>query len=156
MMGSILIMLKIIAALWILIMCVLLFINYNNFKRAKSLEKQGKYKEACYAYASTILRGFFGLQYCKKSIRYLWQLHGPFHYESSHKGSGKGTISQEMDMAGHSATIAIIEEAISDKSSSEKKTPRDIWKALILGLIIGATISLLFILFGILIISLGK
>jgi hypothetical protein len=149
-------MLKIIAALWMLILCVLLFVNYNNFKRAKSLEKRGKYKEACFAYANTILRGFFGIQYCKKSIRYLWQLHGPFHYEGASHDSGREGILQEGGVAGQSATIAIIEEAISDTPDTEKKTPRDIWKALILGLIIGATISLLFISLGVLIISFGK
>lgn len=92
--------------------------HIKNFKKAEFLEKQGKYKEAIYSYATTILTGTFKKKLCASKIRELSQKYGPFQYDDILKKELEeqgGETPEQCSRAGHEITVGIIKEAINNK-----------------------------------------
>ena len=85
------------------------------FNKGTKLEKEGKYKEACYEYGISILSGGIINQYkVKNRIKYLWENYGPFDYDQDIKDyiSIHGDTPERCSEAGHQAVISIINESI--------------------------------------------
>ncbi len=92
-----------------------LWIHVKNFNKAKSLENEGKYKDAIYNYATAILTGSFWKNTCYKKIKQLSQKYGPFNFdeilekELKEQGKAPGT---ECIESGHAETVKLINEII--------------------------------------------
>lgn len=76
------------------------------YKRAKSLEEDGKYKEACYEYAKMIADACGSMSYQKDSaekIQYIWQKYGPFDYSDI-----RATLKSKSKISFHDSLEAVI------------------------------------------------
>lgn len=86
--------------------------------KARKLEKEEKYKEACYAYAIVLLSGVLvGEEKIRSKIKKLWSQYGPFDFSEELKKEIEkhGDTAEHCAEAGHAATISIIQE-ITNKS----------------------------------------
>lgn len=87
--------------------------------KAKKLEKEGKYKEACYAYAIVLLNGTLIVKKeIKDKIKNLWFTYGPFDFDEELKKEldKHGDTPEHCAEAGHAATMSIIREIIGESS----------------------------------------
>jgi len=90
-------------------------VGHNNYFKAQKLEKQGKYKEACYAYAVAILNGgIVNEKDVKAKIKQLWSQYGPFDYDEDLRKeiAEHGDTPQRCAEAGNAAVVSIIKESI--------------------------------------------
>ncbi len=90
------------------------FSGHNKYFKAKKLEKEEKYKEACFYYAIAILNGsVFNEKLVRNRIKSLWNQYGPFNYESDlEEELKKPNVDTADEKAGHAAVISIIRESI--------------------------------------------
>jgi len=103
----------------ILILIILGIIQFwthiTNFKRAKFLEQDRKYKDAIYYYATTTLTGPFWKNICYKKIKQLSQEYGPFNFdeilEKELKEQGKAPGAECIE-SGHAETVKAINDII--------------------------------------------
>ena len=91
-----------------------IFSGHNKYSKAKELEKDKKYKEACYYYAIAILNGaVLNEKPLRNKIKILWNQYGPFDYEGDLKKElEKPDVDAADEKAGHAATMSIINESI--------------------------------------------
>ena len=90
-------------------------LGYGNYANAQKLEKEGKYKEACYQYAVAILNGgILDRRQVKNKIKQIWQQHGPFDYAEDLKNSIEkyGDTPERCAEAGHAVVMSIIKESL--------------------------------------------
>lgn len=95
--------------------------GHGSYQKAKKLETQGKYKEACYEYAVAILNGtFFHEKPIRDKIKNLWLQYGPFNYEEDFKKelAKHGDTKERCAEAGHAAVLSIINESINSVVSA--------------------------------------
>lgn len=87
--------------------------------KAKKLEKESRYKEACYAYAIALLNGVLvGEKEIRVKIKKLWSTYGPFDFDEELKKEldKHGDTPERCAEAGHAATMSIIREIIGESS----------------------------------------
>ena len=83
--------------------------------KAKRLEKEGKYKEACYEYAIVLLNGVLvGGKEIRDKIKTLWFKYGPFDFNDELKKEidKHGDTAEHCAEAEHAATVSIIQEIV--------------------------------------------
>jgi len=80
--------------------------------KAKELENEKKYKEACYTYATAVLGGALPRAELINKIKSLWDQFGPFDYSDIEKTYEQHDTKEGCGAAGHVATMSIIEEAV--------------------------------------------
>jgi hypothetical protein len=85
----------------------------SRLKEAKALESEGRFKDACYAYAAALHLGARDRALCARKIAQLWLDHGPFDFSDIAK-----RYEEEKDpcgLAGHEAAMAKMKRIIEDK-----------------------------------------
>jgi len=86
----------------------------RRYIKAIKLEKEGKYKEACYEYAVILLNGaVINERKIRNRIKYLWEEYGPFDYgEDLKRELAKPGVDKNCEEAGHAAVMSLIKESI--------------------------------------------
>ena len=90
-------------------------IGHFRCTKARKLEANGQYKEACFNYAVAILNGgIINDNAIKAKIKYLWFRYGPFNYEQDliNDIAIHGATAEKCDAAGHVLIMSIINESI--------------------------------------------
>ena len=90
-------------------------IGHIKCTRARKLEANGQYKEACFNYAVAILNGgIINENSIKDKIKYLWVRHGPFNYEQDliNDIAIHGETAEQCNSVGHVLIMSIINESI--------------------------------------------
>jgi hypothetical protein len=79
-------------------------------KEAKEFESEGRFKDACYAYAAALHLGTRDRAMCTEKVAYLWHSHGPFDFSDIEK-----QYEEQRDvcgLSGHEATMEKIKKII--------------------------------------------
>jgi hypothetical protein len=79
-----------------------MFVGDEKYLYAQKLEKEGKYREACYFYGVALYNGTGERTESKARVRALWQQHGPFDYADI------DAQACSCSAQGHSETLKII------------------------------------------------
>jgi hypothetical protein len=116
---------KMVKNLMRLILLPFAFIHSGGFlAKAKKLEKDGSYQEACYTYAVVLLNGVLvGKKEIQEKIKKLWFTYGPFDFDEELKKeiAKHGDTSEHCAEAGHAATLSIIHEIIENENNGTLK-----------------------------------
>ncbi|MGE5309141.1 MAG: hypothetical protein ACM3OC_08660 [Deltaproteobacteria bacterium] len=88
-----------------------IMVGEKKMRQAQKLEADAKFREACYFYAVAIFNGLNTEEQrqCESRIRALWKDRGPFDYADIDSEACR------ISSLGHSETLKIIKELVSDK-----------------------------------------
>lgn len=99
-----------IAALFgmLFLMALKMRVGEKKFRIAETMEKAGKFREACYFYGAAIFNGLGTVAQvdCESRIRRLWRAHGPFDYADIDAAACRANA------LGHSETLKIIKDIV--------------------------------------------
>lgn len=93
----------------LIMLCVKISVGDQQFTRARTLEREGKCREACYFYAVAMFNGAGAFKECRAKILELWKKAGPFDYADI---DGQAC---RIDAQGHSETLKIIMEVVTTR-----------------------------------------
>jgi hypothetical protein len=86
-----------------------MFVGDEKYLQARKLERQGKFREACYFYGVALYNGTGARGDSKRRIQELWRSHGPFDYADIDPEACR------VNSQGHSETLKIIMEVVTGR-----------------------------------------
>ena len=92
----------------LLLLSVKMKVGEKKFRQAARMEKEGRFREACYFYSVAIFNGLGTMAQadCENRIKTLWRSHGPFDYADIDVQACR------VNAQGHSETLKIIKELV--------------------------------------------